>query len=75
MRKPTPGPEFGTFSIDSKWIMENRGVSPDIEVDNLPEQVIAGRDPQLEKALEVIMQKLAEKPTRLPEKPEPPGEK
>ena len=68
-------PEFATFSVESKWIMENKGVSPDIEVDNLPEEVIAGRDPQLEKAVEVIMQKLAEKPTRMPERPEPPGKK
>ncbi|MEA2062460.1 MAG: S41 family peptidase [Gemmatimonadota bacterium] len=68
-------PEFGTFSADSRWIMENKGVSPDIEVDNPPEDVIAGRDPQLERAIEEIMRKLAEKPTKMPAKPEPPGKR
>jgi len=68
-------PEFGTFSVDSRWIMENEGVSPDYEVDNLPEDVIAGRDPQLEKAIELIVEKLKEKPAKLPERPAPPGKK
>ena len=65
-------PEFGTFSIDSRWIMENQGVAPDYEIDNLPEDVIAGKDPQLEKAVEILMQKLAEKPTVIPPRPAPP---
>jgi len=68
-------PEFGTFSVDSRWIMENEGVSPDYEVDNLPEDVIAGRDPQLEKAIELILEALSRKPTELPERPAPPGKK
>jgi tricorn protease len=49
--------------------MENHGVDPDIEIDNLPDQVILGHDPQLEKALEVIMKKLEEQPQKLPERP------
>ena len=68
-------PEFGTFSADSRWIMENEGVAPDYEVDNLPEDVIDGRDPQLEKAVELIVEKLKEKPTVLPQRPAPPGKK
>jgi len=68
-------PEFGTFSADSRWIIENEGVSPDYEVDNLPEEVIAGRDPQLEKAIELVLEKLSQKPTRIPERPAPPGKR
>ena len=62
-------PEFAPFSMKGEWIMENYGVDPDIEVDNLPDQVISGRDPQLEKAIEMIMKKLEEEPKKLPERP------
>ncbi len=62
-------PEFAPFSMKGEWIMENYGVDPDIELDNLPDQVILGRDPQLEKAIEVILKKLEEEPKKLPERP------
>jgi tricorn protease len=62
-------PEFAPFSMQGEWIMENHGVEPDIEVDNLPDQVILGRDPQLEKAIQVIMKKLEEKPKTFPQRP------
>ena len=52
--------------------MENRGVEPDIEVDNLPKRVMAGHDDQLLKGIEVLKEKLAQKPTKLPERPAPP---
>lgn len=62
-------PEFAPFSMEGEWIMENFGVDPDIEMDNLPDQVISGRDPQLEKAVELVMKKLQEEPKELPERP------
>jgi tricorn protease len=62
-------PEFAPFGMDGKWIMENHGVDPDTQVDNLPDQVILGRDPQLEKAIEVVMKKLEEEPKKLPQRP------
>ena len=37
------------------FIVENVGVEPDIEVEQMPKDLIEGRDPQLEKAIEVIM--------------------
>jgi tricorn protease len=37
-------------------------VPPDIEVEETPATLLAGRDPQLEKAIEVVMQALAENP-------------
>jgi tricorn protease len=62
-------PEFAPYSVEGKWVMENYGVDPDIEVDNPPDLVIEGRDPQLEKAIEIIMKKLEEEPRKLPERP------
>jgi len=60
-------PEFGIYSLDGEWVVENHGVDPDIVVDNLPHEEIAGRDPQLEKAVEVLLEKIRQEPIRLPE--------
>lgn len=62
-------PEFAPFDMKGEWVMENHGVDPDIEWDNLPNQVIQGHDPQLEKAIEVIIKKLEEESKKLPERP------
>jgi len=73
-------PEFARYDLNSKWIIENRGVQPDIVIENRPEQVVSGKDPQLEKAIEVAMKaiqdspkKLAPRPPDLPAYPEGPG--
>ena len=49
--------------------MENEGVPPDIEVEQVPARVIAGHDPQLEKAIEVVLEELAANPPREPRRP------
>jgi tricorn protease len=36
--------------------MENKGVVPDVQVDQLPDQLAQGLDPQLDKAVEVVTQ-------------------
>jgi tricorn protease len=73
-------PEFARYDNNSKWIIENHGVQPDIVVENRPEQVVSGKDPQLEKAIEVVMKaiqdnpkKLAPRPPDLPAYPDGPG--
>jgi len=64
-------PESGFASKNGEWIIEGYGVDPDIEVDNDPQSVINGKDPQLERAIAEIMNKL-KTPTKLPGKPAPP---
>jgi tricorn protease len=64
-------PESGFASKNGEWIIEGYGVDPDIEVDNDPQSVIAGKDPQLERAITEIMAKL-KTPVKLPGKPAPP---
>ena len=54
---------------DEGWVVENAGVAPDIEVEQTPADVIAGRDPQLEKAIQLIMEELKKTPPGLPEAP------
>jgi tricorn protease len=51
-------PNFGIFSKDGEWIIENEGVPPDFEIEMTPKDVIDGRDPQLERAVEVVLERL-----------------
>ena len=61
-------PEFGFANKNGEWIIEGYGVDPDIEVDNDPQSLIAGKDPQLERAIAEMMAKLKQ-PVKLPPKP------
>lgn len=63
-------PRGGFFDRDGRWAVENEGVAPDIEVENWPKDVIAGRDPQLERAVAEALRLLEANPVTL--KPEPP---
>ncbi len=62
-------PNLAFWTRDGGWGVENEGVAPDIEVDQTPADVIAGRDPQLEKAIEVIKAELAKNPPARPPRP------
>ena len=64
-------PRLGFFDRDGKWAVENEGIGPDIDVENFPREVIAGRDPQLERAVQEALRLLAANPPRLMK--EPPG--
>lgn len=64
-------PEFGLTNKNGEWIIEGYGVDPDIEVDNDPQSVIAGKDPQLERAITEVMAKL-KTPVKLPPRPPAP---
>jgi tricorn protease len=66
-------PRGGFFTRDGKWAVENEGVAADIEIENFPKDVIAGRDPQLERAVEEAMKLLKARPVdRLTTEPAPP---
>jgi tricorn protease len=62
-------PNLAIWTADEGWVVENEGVPPDIEVEQTPADVIAGRDPQLEKAIEVVMEELGANPPTDPERP------
>jgi len=53
-------PEFAFWSTDNggEWIVENHGVDPDFVVPERPDLVVAGHDPQLEKAIELAKEAL-----------------
>jgi tricorn protease len=66
-------PRGGFFARDGKWAVENEGVAPDIDVENWPKDVIAGHDPQLERAVQEAMRLLKEHPVdRMSKEPPPP---
>ena len=63
-------PSSGVWNPDTgAWEVENRGIQPDIEVELDPEAVRAGHDPQLEKAVEVVLQELGQNPVPHPKRP------
>ena len=63
-------PRGGFIDREGNWAVENYGTKPDIDVENWPKDVIAGRDPQLERAVQEALKMLQANPVRL--KPEPP---
>jgi tricorn protease len=62
-------PNLAIWTADGGWVVENQGVPPDIDVEQTPAAVIAGHDPQLEKAVEVILAELAKNPPKTPVHP------
>ncbi|MBN9735963.1 MULTISPECIES: S41 family peptidase [unclassified Pseudonocardia] len=59
-------PRYATWFDDTGWGMENHGVDPDIEVVVTPQDRAAGRDPQLDRAIELALQRLDEHPPARP---------
>lgn len=68
-------PEFAKYDFDRKWIIENRGVSPDIEVEYPPEIVYKGGDPQIDRAVQEIMKKITAAPKTIPPPPSVPPDR
>ena len=62
-------PTFRLLDPDGKWFREGHGVDPSIEVNEDPELLAKGIDPQLEKAIEVLNGKLKGKKTLPPKRP------
>ncbi|MCF7561794.1 PDZ domain-containing protein [Sabulilitoribacter multivorans] len=57
------------FYTEDGFRVENEGVAPDIDIEQLPEQVIKGQDPQLEKAIEIALKELKENPPKVMKRP------
>lgn len=65
-------PTFRIYDETGKWVVENEGVAPDVEVFDLPEARLAGHDPSLEKAVEILLEKLKAAPVANPKTPAAP---
>jgi tricorn protease len=62
-------PNLAFYNLAKEWDVENHGVPPDIDVELTPALVRQGHDPQLERAIEVLMQDLKEHPLPHYERP------
>jgi tricorn protease len=69
----TTQPEYATWTVADGWGMENYGVDPDIEVDITPSDRMAGRDTQLERAVQELERMLQAEPVVRPSPPPYPG--
>ncbi len=57
------------YNSSGKWIVENHGADPTILIDNDPASVMAGRDRQLDTAIQTALENLKKKPFVFPAKP------
>ena len=62
----TTQPEYATYMNDVGWGVENYGTDPDIEVEISPQDYAEGKDPQLDKAISVVMNQLKKNPVKIP---------
>jgi tricorn protease len=65
-------PRGGFYNIKGEWDVENKGVAPDYEVEQEAKQVIAGHDPQLEKAVSLAMALLKDQEVKMLPQPADP---
>jgi tricorn protease len=62
-------PPIAIWSESGEWVAENKGVAPDIEVDQDPAAVRAGHDPQLERAVTYLLEQMKAKPEKTYQRP------
>ncbi|MBK6929927.1 MAG: PD40 domain-containing protein [Saprospirales bacterium] len=62
-------PTFRMYDPDGKWFKEGYGVDPDIEVPEDPTALAQGKDPQLERAVQEVMNKLQTSRPAVPPRP------
>jgi len=62
-------PNLAFYNTEGQWEVENVGVPPDIEIEFDPSAWRAGRDTQLERAVEVCLELLKKSPPPRPTRP------
>lgn len=65
--------ESGVYGPEGEWLIEGRGVEPDVVVDNLPHATFNGQDAQLEAAVQHLLREIEEKPVppvKVPARPD-----
>jgi tricorn protease len=62
-------PRYAIYGLNGDWEVEGHGIPPDVEVEELPKDVAAGHDLQLERAVSIVMDQLKEHPVPTPPVP------
>ena len=65
-------PTFGYYKTDGHWGIEGHGVDPDIEVIDDPALMVGGGDPQLDRAIALMLEELGTNPYIPPARPASP---
>lgn len=65
-------PNFGVFDLNGNYIIENEGVAPDIFVEQMPKDLLEGRDPQLERTVQLLLEEMKTYPYKQIKKPADP---
>lgn len=65
-------PNYGMWTPDGKWVIEGPGVEPDIDVPSDPNAFVLGKDPQLDKCVEWLLNDLRKNPVKKPVQPADP---
>ncbi|MEI9985824.1 MAG: S41 family peptidase [Aliidongia sp.] len=65
-------PEDSLYGLDSQWVMENKGVSPDTEIEDSPGDLLADKDVQLEAGVNYLLDQLKKRPAGAAPIPQPP---
>jgi len=66
-------PVEGSFSPDGKWLPDGYGFKPDVIVEEDPNALVEGRDPQLDKAIELLKEEIRANPPKWPKRLPTPG--
>ncbi len=64
-------PSLAFYTSEGRWGIENEGVKPDIVVEYTAAEVLAGHDPQLERAVKEALRLLGDKSARRMDRPAP----
>lgn len=59
-------PRYAIYGLNGEWEVEGHGIAPDVEVEELPKDVAAGHDAQLERAVAIVMEQLKAHPVPTP---------
>jgi tricorn protease len=62
-------PRYAIYGLKGEWEVEGHGIAPDVEVQELPKDVAAGHDAQLERAVSIVLEQLKEHPVIEPAVP------
>lgn len=62
-------PTFAFYELDGTWGIEGHGVDPDIEVIDDPAKMAGGADPQLDAAIDLMLEEVRVRPFKAPARP------
>jgi tricorn protease len=66
-------PRWALYGLKGEWEVENHGIQPDYEVELDPKTMASGHDPQLERAVQLVMDQLEKNPPAKYAKPQYPN--